>query len=77
LFSEDSPAAAQTINPEPNLLSGQTLRTYRLALAATGEYSQFFGGTVALALSGMTTTINRVNGVYEREVAVHMKPGSK
>ena len=52
--------------------SGPTLRTYRLALAADGEYTQFFGGTVAGALAAMVTSVNRVNGVYERELAVRM-----
>ncbi|MCE7980994.1 MAG: hypothetical protein DYG89_07355 [Caldilinea sp. CFX5] len=52
--------------------SGTQLRTYRLALAATGEYTQFHGGTVAKALAAITTSINRVNAVYEREVAVRM-----
>jgi len=48
------------------------LRTYRLALAATGEYTQFHGGTVALALAAQVTTMNRVNGVYERDMAITM-----
>ncbi len=48
------------------------LRTYRLALACTGEYAAFYGGTVAGALAGMVTTMNRVNGVYERELGIHM-----
>ncbi len=51
---------------------GEQLRTYRLALACTGEYAQFHGGTTAGALSAMVTTMNRVNGVYERDVAIHM-----
>jgi hypothetical protein len=50
--------------------SGETLRKYRLALACTGEYASFHGGTVIGALSAMVVTMNRVNGVYEREVAV-------
>ena len=49
---------------------GATLRTYRLALAATGEYTAAAGGTKELALSRMTATINRVDGIYERELAV-------
>lgn len=49
-----------------------TLRTYRLALACTGEYAQFHGGTVAGALAAMNTTMNRVNGVYERDLGVMM-----
>jgi len=52
--------------------SGPQLRTYRLANAATGEYTQFHGGTVGLGLAAVTTTVNRVNGVYEKEVAVRM-----
>ena len=56
----------------PFVLSGATLRTYRLALAATGEYTAFHGGTVAGALAAMVTSMNRVNGVYEREVGVRM-----
>jgi hypothetical protein len=50
--------------------NGATRREYRLALAADGEYTQFQGGTKPLALSAMTTTMNRVNGIYEKEVAV-------
>ncbi len=50
--------------------SGGTLRTYRLAVAATGEYTQFHGGTVPAAMAEIVTAINRVAGIYEREVAV-------
>lgn len=52
--------------------SGANLRTYRLAVAATGEYTMFHGGTVADGLAGIVTTMNRVNGIYEREVSVRM-----
>jgi hypothetical protein len=52
--------------------NGTQMRTYRLALAATGEYTAFYGGTVAGALAGMVTTMNRVNSIYERDLAVHM-----
>lgn len=48
------------------------LRTYRLALAATGEYTTFHGGTVALAQAAQVTTMNRVNGVYELDMAITM-----
>jgi hypothetical protein len=49
-----------------------TLRTYRLAVGATGEYTQFHGGTVNDGLAAITTSLNRINGIYEREFAVHM-----
>ena len=55
-----------------NVISGTTLRTYRLALAADFEYCAVFGGTVAGAMAAMTTTMNRVNGVYEKDLAIHM-----
>jgi len=48
------------------------LRNYRLALAATGEYTTFHGGTVALALAAQVTTMNRVNGIFIRDFAVKM-----
>jgi hypothetical protein len=48
--------------------TGATLRTYRLALAATAEYTQTYGGgTVAGALSALTTTVNGVAAIYERD----------
>ena len=57
----------------PNVISGTTLRTYRLALAATGEYTAAAGGgTVAGALAAQVLIMNRVNGVYERDLAIHM-----
>lgn len=55
--------------------SGQ-LRTYRLALACDHQYAIAATGiaspTVAQVLSKMTTSINRINGVYEREFSIHM-----
>lgn len=56
----------------PKLSSGTVRRTYRLAMAATGEYTVFNGGTVADGLAAIVTTMNRVNGVYERELSVRM-----
>ncbi len=50
--------------------NGTTLRTYRIAVAATGEYTTFHGGTVAGAQAAITTTINRNTGIYERDLAV-------
>ncbi|MEM6317334.1 MAG: reprolysin-like metallopeptidase [Bacteroidota bacterium] len=49
------------------------LRTYRLALAVTGEYTAAFGGTKAGAMAQMAITINRVNGILKREVAVALQ----
>ncbi|WP_444998220.1 proprotein convertase P-domain-containing protein [Aliikangiella sp. IMCC44359] len=48
------------------------LRTYRLAVATTGEYTQRFGGTVSGGLSAVVTAVNRVNEVYENDLAVKL-----
>ncbi len=52
--------------------TGPQLRTYRLAVATTGEYSTFHGGTVPSVMSAVVTTVNRVVGVYETDLAVRM-----
>jgi len=52
--------------------SGDFLRTYRLACAATGEYTLFHGGTVPLGMSAIVTAINRVNMAYEADVSVRL-----
>jgi len=54
------------------ITSGPQLRTYRLALAANGEYTTFHGGTVPAGLAAVVTAMNRVNGLYERDMAVRM-----
>ena len=54
------------------LATGTSLRTYRLAVAATAEYTANRGGTVASAQAAILTTVNRVTGVYERELAVRL-----
>lgn len=56
--------------------SGTQLRTYRLAVACTGEYAVAATGsatpTMAQTLSKIVTTINRVDGVYETEVSAKL-----
>ncbi len=55
---------------------GTTLRTYRLAVACTGEYAQAPGiaaGTnPAILHAAIVTSVNRVVGVYEKEVSIRM-----
>jgi hypothetical protein len=65
----DEIAAARPSAEVAQRISGSR-RVYRLALAATGEYTQFHGGTITDALSAMVTTINRLNAVFGRDVAI-------
>ncbi|MEZ4986626.1 MAG: M12 family metallo-peptidase [Saprospiraceae bacterium] len=48
-------------------------RKYRLAMACTGEFSDFHGGTVESAMSAIVTIVNRVNEVFGREFAVQLE----
>ena len=48
------------------------LRTFRLALSVTGEYTTYFGGTKALALAAMNNSMTRVNGVFEKDFSARM-----
>ena len=69
-------------NPSTNNLiieaacRGPQLKTYRLAVACTGEYAQApgiaTGSNPAILHAAILTTVNRVVGVYEKEVSVRM-----
>jgi subtilisin-like proprotein convertase family protein len=62
--------------------SGQRLqgdcmfRSYRLALATTGEYSNYFGATSSaqsgLVMAQVVTAVNRVNDVYEADLTCRL-----
>lgn len=54
------------------LVSDGQFRTYRLALAATGEYSTYHGGTVPKVLAAMVVAMTRVDGVYEKSFSTTM-----
>jgi hypothetical protein len=56
----------------PKFSTGATLRTYRLALATTGEYTAFFGGTIGGGIAAINAAMNRVNEIYQREFALRM-----
>jgi hypothetical protein len=78
---EDGPGGVAMITKQKKLpelalktINGYQKRTYRLALSANSYYCQAVpvATTKTQALSKMTTTMNRVNGVYEREFSVRM-----
>lgn len=52
--------------------TGGDMRTFRLAVAATGEYTSFHGGAVG-AQAAIVTSVSRVNQIYERDLSVHME----
>ena len=48
------------------------LRTFRIALSSTGEYSAYFGGTKANTLAAMNNTLTRINGIFEKDFGVRL-----
>ncbi|MFV7233955.1 reprolysin-like metallopeptidase [Flavobacterium sp. ZB4R12] len=52
--------------------SNQVFKTLKLALSCTGEYTAYFGGTAAGALAGMNATMSRVNGIFNKDLAVKL-----
>jgi hypothetical protein len=69
-------SGAKINSATPASCVGALLRSYRLAVACTGEYAIAATGfsvpTVGQTLSKIVTSVNRVDGVYETEVAVRM-----
>ncbi|WP_372768218.1 reprolysin-like metallopeptidase [Lutibacter sp.] len=73
-----------TISAKAENANDGKLRTFRLAVATTGEYAQFhldrqgISSTATDAikkeavLSAIVTTMTRVNGIFERDVAIRM-----
>ena len=53
-----------------NLAVGDELRTYRLAVSATAEFTEQAGGQAA-AYQAIQTLVEKVNDFYEVEAALH------
>lgn len=64
--------AQKTVTPSV----GTQIRIFRFVVACTGEYAQAATGlsspSLAQTLSAIVTSVNRVNGVYEQELAVRL-----
>ena len=71
--SEFAQQIKQLVEDNPFVSTGSELRTYRLACAATGEYTIFHGGTVQAGLAAVVTAVNRVTGVYENEFSIRLQ----
>ncbi|HNU15685.1 MAG TPA: zinc-dependent metalloprotease family protein, partial [Chitinophagaceae bacterium] len=67
---------AQVTNINVAGRSGGNLKTMRLAQSVTAEYSNYFGATssaqVSLVLAAVNATLTRCNGVYEKDLALHL-----
>src|SRR6185369_5205444 len=78
LLSDDEIADAErrgvrlNQGPAPSTFTtGTTLRTYRLAVAATAEFTQQYGGgDVNTTLTQITTLVNQINALYRKEATI-------
>jgi hypothetical protein len=75
-FKDENKTGAKSRALSTPICVGDQLRTYKLAIACTGEYAIAATGTttpsIAQTLAKIVTTVNRVDGVFEKEVAVRM-----
>lgn len=65
-------SAISALRPRQGTDTGGNLRTYRLAVAATGEYTAFHGGTAEAGQAAIVTTVNRINQIYNTEAAIQL-----
>lgn len=76
-FECSTPETSALVNDSQDLVdsnksSAGVFKTFRLAQSVTGEYTQYFGGTVADAMDAINATMTRVNGVFEKDLAVRL-----
>lgn len=63
----------ENVAQKTTIQNGSVRHNYRLAMACTGEYAIVVTNgnpTPALLLSKIVSTVNRINGIYERELSV-------
>lgn len=54
-------------------INDQVLRKFRLAVAASGEYTNFHGGTKVDALAAINATVTRINEILENDLAITLE----
>ena len=71
--TEDVAINKQLLNKTAKVTANNKIfKTLRLALSCTGEYTTYHGGTIAKALAAMNATMTRVNGVFNKDLAVKL-----
>ncbi|WCN14542.1 hypothetical protein GV054_16805 [Marinomonas mediterranea] len=70
-FNEEAlrSTAQSTSRLQRNAAFIPTLKTYRLAVAASYQFTEFYGGQ-SQALAGIVTMVNRLNEVYEKDLGI-------
>ncbi|MEK7254757.1 MAG: reprolysin-like metallopeptidase, partial [Bacteroidota bacterium] len=61
---------AEEGTPKNSISNGATRRTYEMAIVATGEFYNANGATVPAATAVVTASVNSIQAIYDRELAV-------
>lgn len=73
-MTEAADATLRPMKPDNIICAGSTLRTYRLAMACTGEFAMALnGGTIPSPTSlnnQIVSLVARLNDIYEKEAAI-------
>ncbi|PKH66911.1 propanediol utilization protein [Flavobacterium sp. ALD4] len=71
--TEDLTLNKQLLNETTKIASNnKVFNTLRLGLSCTGEYAAYHGGTKEKALAAMNATMSRVNGIFNKDLAVQL-----
>lgn len=71
--TEDVVLNKQLLNKTSKISANNNVfKTFKLALSCTAEYTTYHGGTVAGALTAMNATMTRVNGIFNKDLAVKL-----
>ena len=78
LDTRNSASGWQSLSPRPKQGLGAkstsgAIKTFRTAVATTGEYGVYHGGTAEGALSAVVATMNRVDGIFESELGISLE----
>lgn len=61
------------LKKKPQKRPANELITYRIAVAATAEYTAFHGGTKQSGLAAIVTMLNRLNQVYAQDMNIQLQ----
>jgi subtilisin-like proprotein convertase family protein len=64
---------AGNMSPLVNFSDERTLTTYRLAVAANGQYTTYHGGTVDAALAAINSTLTALNFIFETDMGIRLE----
>ena len=64
---------AGKMSPLMGFSDERTLTTYRLAVAANGQYTAYHGGTVDSALAAINSTLTALNFIFETDIGIRLE----